>query len=59
MTSSKYEQHYNTIHTVHRRTKRKLLLVKVQSERVSFQSTLESRDHLHLFQINTVQSYNL
>ena len=43
-----------TRYTVHRKTKRKLLLVKVLFE-ITVQSTLESRGRLHTFQISTVQ----
>ena len=42
----KYEQHYEPMHTKHRKRREKLLLVEVLFEK---KSILEGRDRLHIF----------
>ena len=44
----------DTIHTLYRKRREKLLLVEVVFEKISLQSTLESKDRLYTFHISTI-----
>ena len=58
LTLSKCERHYDTIHTVPRKTHIKLHFVEVLFWRISFQSTLESKDRFYLLKSALCKSFH-